>query len=268
MRLSLRLSAAAGMVTEGNRLVDVGCDHGYLPVYLVMEKKIPSAIAMDVRKGPLSRAKKHIAEYGLTEYIETRLSDGLAALEEGEGDTLVIAGMGGPLMERILTEGQRVLGSFQELILQPQSDVRHFRRFLLDSGWVIVEEDMVLEDGKFYPMMKAVSAADLIHAGEEFSGEARLRELTDYTGEEEWFGKLLLAGRHPALYEYLLREDRIRREIRDRLLPAQGEGSRKRMREIEEERRLIQAALKRYEGERTDCSAGGPISGGRRGKLG
>ena len=77
MQLSLRLSAIAEMVTEGNRLVDVGCDHGYLPVYLIFEKKIPQAIAADVGKGPLSRAKEHIHQYGLDNYIETRLSDGL-----------------------------------------------------------------------------------------------------------------------------------------------------------------------------------------------
>ena len=106
MQLSLRLSAIADMVTDGNRLVDVGCDHGYLPVYLVQEMgKIPAAIAMDVRTGPLSRAQEHIRQYGLEEYIKTRLSNGLGALEAGEGDTLVIAGMGGPLMERILTDG-------------------------------------------------------------------------------------------------------------------------------------------------------------------
>ena len=135
MQLSLRLSAVAGLVTRGNRLVDVGCDHGYLPVYLYQNQIIPKAIAMDVRKGPLSRAQEHIAQYGLGEYIETRLSDGLAALKEGEGDTLVIAGMGGPLMERILTDGEKVRESFLEMILQPQSDIPHFRRFLSQIGW-------------------------------------------------------------------------------------------------------------------------------------
>ena len=115
MQLSLRLSAIAGLVTRGNRLVDVGCDHGYLPVSLYLDGKIPGAIAMDVRKGPLSRAQEHISQYGLDAYIETRLSDGLEALKPGEGDTLVIAGMGGPLMERILTDGAEVRESFREL---------------------------------------------------------------------------------------------------------------------------------------------------------
>ena len=83
MQLSLRLSAIAGLVTRGNRLVDVGCDHGYLPVSLYLDGKIPGAIAMDVRKGPLSRAQEHISQYGLDAYIETRLSDG--GFETGRG---------------------------------------------------------------------------------------------------------------------------------------------------------------------------------------
>ena len=76
----MRLCAIAGMVTKGNRLADVGCDHGYLSIYLVEERIVPSAIAMDVRPGPLSRARENISRYGLEDYIETRLSDGLTKL--------------------------------------------------------------------------------------------------------------------------------------------------------------------------------------------
>lgn len=83
VQLSMRLRAIAGMVTKGNRLADVGCDHGYLSIWLVSEKTVPSAIAMDVRPGPLSRARENITRYGLEDYIETRLSDGLAKLEPG-----------------------------------------------------------------------------------------------------------------------------------------------------------------------------------------
>ena len=195
----MRLRAIAGMVTKGNRLADVGCDHGYLSIWLVSEKTVPSAIAMDVRPGPLSRARENITRYGLEDYIETRLSDGLAKLEPGEGDTLVIAGMGGPLMERILKDGAKVREGFQELILQPQSDLPHFRHFLSEIGWEIVREEMIKEDGKFYPMMKAVR---------NNSGKK-----TVYTEEEAWFGPLLLEKRHPVLKEYLLREEMIRKKI-------------------------------------------------------
>lgn len=232
MQLSLRLSAIAEMVTEGNRLVDVGCDHGYLPVYLVLNKKIPSAIAMDVRKGPLSRAEEHIAQFGLERYIETRLSDGLAALSPGEGDTLVIAGMGGPLMERILTEFAEVRESFGEMILQPQSDIPHFRHFIREQGWEIQQEEMVLEDGKFYPMMR-VEKAEILPA---------------YNREEEAFGKLLLERRSPVLKEYLLRELRIRKDIAEKLEKAPNqEAVAERLQEVKEERQLILAALEKYE---------------------
>ncbi len=233
MQLSLRLAAIAEMVTKGSRLVDVGCDHGYLPVYLVLQQKIPSAIAMDVRKGPLSRAQRHLEEYGLGNYIETRLSDGLMALKPGEGDTLVIAGMGGPLMEKILSEGEYVLESFQELILQPQSDIPHFRRFLLGKGWNIIQENIILEDGKFYPMMKAVKSY----------GETG----TVYTKMEEWFGKQTIKERNPVLKEYLKRELHIREEILEKLSHSPSSAAEERSIEIKEEKQLICAALRLYE---------------------
>ena len=242
MQLSLRLSAIADMVTTGNRLVDVGCDHGYLPVYLIQQKKIPSAIAMDVRKGPLSRAKEHIRQYGLEEYIQTRLSDGLENLKAGEGDTLVIAGMGGPLMERILTDGQSVRDSFSELILQPQSDIPHFRRFIQSQGWKIVEEKMVEEEGKFYPMMRVVRTCP-----EGDGNENLVSEAAPYTLEEA-SGKFLLNEHNPVLYRYLLREERIRADILKQLQAApQAEAVTARIREVKEEAQLIKAALAEYE---------------------
>lgn len=236
MQLSNRLSAVARMVTRGNRLVDVGCDHGYLPVYLYLNEIVPSAIAMDVRPGPLSRAKEHIREYHLETYIETRLSDGLAALTEGEGDTLVIAGMGGPLMERILSAKEMVRESFKELILQPQSDIPHFRRFLGEIGWEIVEEEIILEEGKFYPMMKAVK------------GTAKKTEPGEAYTLEEAFGGLLLERRNPVLKQYLERELRIRKEILEKLKGQETSlTAEKRLKEVEEERSLIEKALKKYE---------------------
>ena len=277
MQLSLRLSAIADMVTEGNRLVDVGCDHGYLPVYLIQQKKIPSAIAMDVRKGPLSRAQEHIRQFGLEEYIQTRLSDGLAALKAGEGDTLVIAGMGGPLMERILTDSKSVRDSFSELILQPQSDIPHFRRFIQSEGWEIVEEKMVEEDGKFYPMMRVVlgedssrdiegkAAGSLQGCADENTIETASPAIPELELEnkeqgvsglpkvpytlEEAFGKYLLQEKNPVLYRYLQRESRIRVQILDQLEAApKADAVTARILEVKEEAQLIAAALAKYEG--------------------
>ena len=233
VQISRRLGAIADLVTQGNRLVDVGCDHGYLPVYLKLEGRIPSAIATDVAEGPLSRAREHIEQYGLGSYIETRRCDGLADVGHGEGNTLVIAGMGGPLMERILEDGRSIWDDFQEMILQPQSDIPHFRRFIREIGWQIVEEELIREDGKFYPMMK------VIHGEEE-----NILPDTPYT-LEEWFGGLLLERKHPVLKEYLDRELRIRDEILEKLKNAPN--AQKRAGEVEEERQAIIAALKEYE---------------------
>ena len=148
MELSQRLYAVARLVTPGNRLADVGTDHGYIPIYLIKEKKIPHGIAMDINKGPLERAKEHIQAEGLQEQIETRLSDGLEKLKPGEADTAVIAGMGGALTIRILDKDRETVSSLKELILQPQSELFAVRRFLAQKGFRIEEEDLVLEEGK------------------------------------------------------------------------------------------------------------------------
>ena len=127
IQISRRLQSVAAFVEIGKTLADVGCDHGYIPIYLLQKKKIEKAIAMDINQGPLMRAQEHIYEWGLENYISTRLSDGVGALKPNEAESVVIAGMGGPLMEKILTEGESVLSTVQELVLQPQSEIGSFR---------------------------------------------------------------------------------------------------------------------------------------------
>lgn len=156
VKLSKRMKAVASMVTPGNILADIGTDHGYVPIALVQRERIPKAIAMDINKGPLQRAKDNIVLYHMEEYIETRLSDGVDALLEGEVDTILIAGMGGELVIHILEAGEAVCRNAKELILQPQSDIRRVRSYLRENKYKIVDEDMVFEDGKYYPMMKVI----------------------------------------------------------------------------------------------------------------
>lgn len=137
-------------------------------------------------------------------------------------------------MERILTDGAEVRESFQEMILQPQSDIPHFRRFVREIGWQIVDEELVLEDGKFYPMMKVV------HGEKKYISADMPYTLS------EWFGGILLERKHPLLREYLERELRIRNEILEKLKNAPN--AEKRMGEIEEEKQAIITALEEYEG--------------------
>lgn len=155
--LSKRLRAVVSMVTQGSRVCDVGCDHGFVSICLAEQKISPYVLAMDVREGPLGAARQHVAERGLGALIETRLSDGLHKYAVGEADSLICAGMGGSLMMRILGDERAKTESFQELILQPQSEVEQFRVWLRHQGYRITDEKMVEEDGKFYPMMRVVT---------------------------------------------------------------------------------------------------------------
>ncbi len=201
MELSIRLKTIADMVTEGSRVADVGCDHGFVSVYLCKYKKVSKVYAMDVRPGPLESARKNIEAYQCSKYIETRLSDGLTALMPGEADALVCAGMGGSLMVKILSDGFDKIFKMKELILQPQSELRFFREYLRTHGIKIIQENMVEEEGKFYPIIKAIPSqykVELYDSIEEsgFFGEAEQR-IADS------FGPLLLRERNPVLRDYL-----------------------------------------------------------------
>ena len=144
MQLSERLQAVAVFVTPQSRLADVGTDHAYVPIYLAEKKLISRAIAMDVVDGPLQRARENIAAHRLETVIETRKSDGLEALKPGEADTVVIAGMGGLLICRILVQGREAAATVREWVLEPQSDTDKVRQYLLDHAYTIRDEHMVL----------------------------------------------------------------------------------------------------------------------------
>ena len=204
MQLSDRLQAVASMVTENSRLADVGTDHGYIPIYLCEMGKIPSAIAMDVKKGPLLRAKMNIERYHMQEKIRTRLSDGVLKLNPDEADSVVIAGMGGTLVMKILEEGKKVLVDVKELVLQPQSELPKVRRFLMENGYVTEREEMVMEDGKYYPMMRVHFDASAVSHADSFTEEQEL---------EFRYGKQLLTEKHPVLLAYLRWEAQIQQDI-------------------------------------------------------
>lgn len=229
MELSKRLQAVAGLVSEGVTVADVGTDHGYIPIYLCKIDRCPKAIAMDVNEGPLLRAKAHIAEYGLQELIETRQSDGVQKLTPGEYECVVIAGMGGALTVRILTEGEAVFRSLKEFVLQPQSELWKVRQYLSENGYVIVQEDMVLEDGKYYPMMKVLNGSS-----------------SAYDMVELRYGRKLLEQKHPVLEDFLLKELRVKEEILENLEQKNGLHIEDRRRDIREELEGIRYVLQRY----------------------
>lgn len=231
MELSKRLQAVADLVTAHYKLADIGTDHAYIPIYLTQQKKITEAVALDVNEGPLQRAEEHIRENGLEAEIETRLSNGFQALQPGEVQSAVIAGMGGGLVIRILTEGEEVVRKLEECILQPQSEIEKVRAFLLEKGYEFLEEDMVCEDGKYYPMMK-------VKPGE------MIRE--SWKPEELEYGKYLLATAHPALKQFLEREIQICQGVLESLAKQDTERAKERRREVEAQIQHVQHILETY----------------------
>ena len=200
IKLSERLATAASLVSEGNKLADVGTDHGYVPICLVLEKKIPGAVAMDINRGPLVRAREHIRQYGLETYIQTRLSDGVAALAPGEADSILAAGMGGGLVMHILSEGQEVCRKAKELILQPQSEL------IVCAG--SYGRTLPCGCGGNGEGRRKILSNDACAFRSDITEEHAVRVGMPSTAE------LLLEQRHPILSEYLEREDgRIQGEL-------------------------------------------------------
>ena len=234
VQISERLKALCNMVTPGKRVVDVGCDHGFVSIYLVQQEICPGALAMDVRSGPLSRAQEHIAEYELAEYIETRLSDGLVEYQIGEAQSLICAGMGGRLMEKILTESREKARSLEELILQPQSELKEFRMFLRQEGYELLDEHILCEEGKYYFLMKVRPVSkDVIGTP---AGELELR-----------YGGMLLERRDPVLREFLLESLQNMRQIEQNLMKNENERARCRLEEIRSEIGYLKQALSQYD---------------------
>ena len=203
MKLSDRLMTIASLVPAGCTPADIGTDHAFLPIWLVSEGIAERALAMDVKEGPLSRAREHIEEAGLSGRIKTRLSDGISALAPGEADTLIIAGMGGDLVMRILEEGRDKLREIPTLVLSPQAHVPDVRRYLHHLGYEITEEKMAEEDGKFYFALQAKRSS---------------RRAIGYERAVDYlFGRQLLLRKDPVLLRYLAAEERRCARIRESL---------------------------------------------------
>ena len=235
--LSKRLEAVAGLIERDGTLADVGTDHGYIPIAMVLRGHAEKAIAMDLRTGPLERAREHITAYGLEDRIETRLSDGVSALAENEADSIVVAGMGGELVIHILETGKAVCKSAKELILQPQSEIDEVRKFLRENGYQIADEDMVEEEQKYYPMMRVIPQEEnaeklateymqpekkngqnpeaKIAVKNEAKNEAK--ETLNHMHLQDLYGPILLAEKNPVLLEFLQKQERHYEEILDGL---------------------------------------------------
>ena len=149
------MALCAGFVREGTVLCDVGTDHAYLPIWLLKTGKISRALACDIRPGPLETARKDGAKYEAGEGLSFRLSDGLRQVSPEEAKDVVIAGMGGELILRIVKETPWLRDPGKRLVLQPMSSVPELRLGLAEAGFQVLEEEAVIDGGKVYSAFAA-----------------------------------------------------------------------------------------------------------------
>lgn len=150
MELTNRLKMLTSFVDKGMKVADVGCDHGYVPIYLIKEGIASYALAMDINRDPLEKAKNNAIAYKVSDGFDTRLSNGIKELKNFEVDCVIIAGMGGKLIENILTNDADKLKSYKRLILSPHKDIMSVRKKLKDLNIPIVNETMLYEEGHYY----------------------------------------------------------------------------------------------------------------------
>lgn len=154
-QLDGRLSACAALVRRDCKLADIGTDHGYLPIYLVKQGRIRRAVAADINVGPLQRAAMHVRKYEAEDQVQTRISDGLEVIFPHEADDIVIAGMGGELIAKIIDKAPWLRDPDKHLILQPMTAALELRRYLRQTGFSVKEEIAAIDDGKVYSAMLA-----------------------------------------------------------------------------------------------------------------
>ena len=194
-KISKRLMAAASLVRDGSRVADVGTDHAYLPIYLYKTGKITGGVASDINKGPVDRAKENISLYDVGEAIEVVLTDGLCKIEEYSPDDVLILGMGGELIVKILSDAQWINAQKHRLILQPMTHPELVRKYLYENGFSIVDERIV-DDEKIYQIICA-----------EYSGNVETVSQC-----ELMFGKINIERRDELLFELLERTRKIYEE--------------------------------------------------------
>ncbi|QCX32391.1 SAM-dependent methyltransferase [Caloramator sp. E03] len=187
MKLSNRLDNIARFIPNCKCIADIGTDHGLIPIYAVLNGICDKAIASDIKKGPLQAAKKNIEYYGLLDKIELRLGSGLEVLKLGEANVIVIAGMGGYTISNLLEAEEKIAKEAEFLILQPTQHPEALRRYLVNFGFKILDEELVKDDNKYYHIIKTSK-------GEE----------PPYKNEAIYYlGLRLIEKKHYLLREYL-----------------------------------------------------------------
>ena len=229
--MSKRIEKLVELFPGARSVADIGCDHGYTSILLAKTGKAEKIIACDIGQAPLESAKKNILREGLTDRIECRLGDGLEPIKSFEAESVLISGMGGPLMMEIL---DKRIEEFSFAVLSPQSDFANFRRFLFDR-MDILKEEYLEEGGKFYRLFLAGKKRDL-HKVKKEPGEIEEEKRFRKSAVEWEYGWIPLQKKDPVLKRMLEKEERLYREVFEK----------KQVDEVREKLSLVEKALSFY----------------------
>ena len=240
--MSKRIEKLVELFPGARYVADIGCDHGYTSILLAKAGKAEKIIACDIGQAPLESAKKNILREGLADRIECRLGDGLEPIKSFEAESVLISGMGGPLMTEIL---ENRIEEFSFAVLSPQSDFAKFRRFLFDR-MKIVKEEYLEEGGKFYRLFLArkKQSPESQEIEQEEKQEERENELKKKEDKKEFcrtaveweYGWLPLQEKDPVLKRMLEKEEKQYKEILEK----------KQIKEVKEKLELVNKALLYY----------------------
>lgn len=196
MELSKRLKKIAEHVDKCESVADIGTDHGYIPIYLVKEGLCKRAIASDINKGPIEKAKVNVNFEGVSDKVKCLLGPGLNPLKVGEVDGVILAGMGGNLTRDILLEDLDKVKKYDFIILQPAQNPEVLREFLYKNNYKILEEDLIKDEGRFYELFKVKY--------DENSEKLIFEDEIDYE-----ISPLLKDSKHPLFKEFI--EEKIKK---------------------------------------------------------
>lgn len=229
--MSKRIEKLVELFPGARSVADIGCDHGYTSILLAKAGKAEKIIACDIGQAPLESAKKNILREGLTDRIECRLGDGLEPIKSFEAESVLISGMGGPLITEIL---DKRIEEFSFAVLSPQSDFANFRRFLFDR-MDILKEEYLEEGGKFYRLFLVGKKRDL-HKVKKEPGEIEEEKRFRKSAVEWEYGWIPLQKKDPVLKRMLEKEERLYREVFEK----------KQVDEVREKLSLVEKALSFY----------------------
>ncbi|WP_300347403.1 class I SAM-dependent methyltransferase [Clostridium sp.] len=229
MELSKRLKKIAEHVDKCESIADIGTDHGYIPIYLVKEGICKKAIASDINKGPIEKAKVNVVFEGVSDKVKCLLGPGLNPLKVGEVDGVILAGMGGNLTRDILLNDMDKVKKYDFLILQPAQNPEVLREFLYKNNYEILDEDLIKDEGRFYELFKVKY--------NETSEKLVFEDELDYE-----VSPLLRKKNHPLLKEFLEEKIKMCEKISN-FIKDDTEAAKKRKADLEEKVNKLKGML-------------------------